>query len=213
MSSPARNVEPAAAGGSHRHDRLRCAWGSKTRSGRSLRQWPGLVVRRLFELVVLCCRSPEVERAGDPGAVGVDEAGVGVAAVDPGEGARGGAPAGDERRDVEVSVAESADRLVHRFERFGEVVAAAAGGAERAENGSAESGGVGAFAGGVGDREPGAVAVLDEIEPVTLKDSSVPTIDRRVRARFRWGGDDERTLLPRPETARCAERRRWMPPA
>jgi hypothetical protein len=31
---------------------------------------------------------------------------------------------------------------VHRFERFGEVVAAAAGGAERAENGSAESGGV-----------------------------------------------------------------------
>ncbi len=51
-------------------------WGSKTRSGRSLRQWPGsvgfpvwwrsrvlwslayLVVRRLFELMTLCCRSP-----------------------------------------------------------------------------------------------------------------------------------------------------------
>src|SRR6266508_2360353 len=55
---------------------MRSPWGSKTRSGRSVRQWPGsvgfpvwwrsrvlwslayLVVRRLFELMTLCCRSP-----------------------------------------------------------------------------------------------------------------------------------------------------------
>ena len=48
-----------------------------------------------------------------------------------------------------------------------EIVAAAAGGAQGAEGGGAEAGCCGAVAGGVGDREPGAVAVLDEVEPVT----------------------------------------------
>src|SRR5439155_20735755 len=65
-----------ASSGATRSARSPTAWGSKTRSGRLLRRWPGsvgfpvwwrprvlwslayLVVRRLFELMLLCCRSP-----------------------------------------------------------------------------------------------------------------------------------------------------------
>ena len=48
-----------------------------------------------------------------------------------------------------------------------EIGPVAAGGSQRAERRGAEAGGSRAFAGGVGDRDPGAVAVLDEVKPVS----------------------------------------------
>ena len=77
-----------------------------------------------------------------------------------------GAPAGDERSDVEVRVLKPTHRLVHRLQRLFEVVAASAGGAQGAQGRGAETRRGRAGTGGVGDREPGAVSVLDEVEPV-----------------------------------------------
>jgi hypothetical protein len=54
---------------------------------------------------------------------------------------------------------------VHRVKRFEQVVAASAGGAQGSEGGSAQPGGRWACSGGVGDDEPRAVPVLDEVEP------------------------------------------------
>ena len=99
-------------------------------------------------------------------AFGVDQVGGGVAAVDPGERRRCGAPSCDDRGDVEVPVAQLANRLVNARERGLEVLSATPCGPERSQRSGAESGGGGTVAGGVRDREPRPVAVLDEIEPV-----------------------------------------------
>src|SRR4051794_36026784 len=68
-------------------------------------------------------------------AVEIDEVGGRVPAVDPREGGGGGAPARDQRGDVEVGVAEAADGVVHQHHGVGELVAAAAGGGGRAPRG------------------------------------------------------------------------------
>jgi hypothetical protein len=110
-----------------------------------------------------------VAGAGQLGEVAlpVDEMGGWVAAVDPRQRGGGGVPAGDEGRDVEAGVVELPYGVVREQERLGQVGAVAPGGAQRAECGGGEAGGGGAFAGGVRDRDPGAVSVLDEVKPVT----------------------------------------------
>jgi hypothetical protein len=67
---------------------------------------------------------------------------------------------------TEVPVTEATDRLVCRLQRLLEAVATSSRGAQGAERRRAETGRRRAGAEGVGDREPGAVTVLDEIEPV-----------------------------------------------
>ena len=96
----------------------------------------------------------------------VDDVGVRVAAVDPGERLGGGVPAGDQGGDVELAVAEPADDLVHRAHGLDERVVAAAGGSQCAERHRPKAGRGGAGAGAVGDRQPCPVAVFDEVEPV-----------------------------------------------
>ncbi len=71
-----------------------------------------------------------------------------------------------ERGEVEGGVVEAADGLVHAGQRFFEVLAAAPGGAQCPEGRGSQAGGGWPGAGGVGDRQPGAVAVLDKVEPV-----------------------------------------------
>jgi hypothetical protein len=89
-----------------------------------------------------------------------------MATVDPRQAAGRRTPPGDEGGDVEVGVAEAPDGVVHRLQRLLQGVVAAAGGAQGSEGRGAEACGGRAAARALGDRKPGAVAVVDEVEPV-----------------------------------------------
>ena len=99
--------------------------------------------------------------------VGIDHVGRWMAAAHPGQGPRWSPPARQPGRNAEVLVLQAADRLVDRLEPLLQILAAAPRGAKGAERCRAESGGCGPGAGCVGDRQPGAISVLDEVKPVT----------------------------------------------
>ena len=118
----------------------------------------------------------------------VDHVPVRVAAVDPGQGGRGRAPPGHDGGDREVGIAQPPDRLVHGRESLLEVLAAAPGGSQGTEGGRPETGGGWPGSGGVGDGKPGAVAVLDEVKPV-----SAHLVGGQQRARQLAAGDTRDT--------------------
>ena len=81
-------------------------------------------------------------------------------------GPRSGVPAREQGRDLEIGVPELVDCFVHCLDGLFEPHAASSRRSEGAEGGRSEPGGCGASSQRVRGREPGAVAVLDEVEPV-----------------------------------------------
>ena len=138
-----------------------------------------------------------VDRAVELGqrAVGVGDEALRVAAVDPRQHRGRGVPAGEDRGQRELRVPERADHLVHRLRGLLEALSRPARGAQRAERAGAQAGGGRARAGGVGDREPGAVAVLDEVEPVAADLVGGQQPARELRARDAGDARGEQVVL------------------
>ena len=77
-----------------------------------------------------------------------------------------GIPASDDRRHLRRRAGHLAQRPVHQHQRLVGRAAAAPAGAQRAERDRAARGGARAGTEPVGERDPDAVEVLDEVEPV-----------------------------------------------
>src|SRR5437660_11148466 len=95
---------------------------------------------------------------------GVHEVGGWVATADPAQGRGGCAPAREPHRDLKAVVFEAPHRLVHEVEGGLEVPTTPSSRSEGAEHRGAQACCGRTCARGIGDREPGAVAVLDEVE-------------------------------------------------
>src|SRR3981081_1460802 len=95
-----------------------------------------------------------------------EEVGGRGAPIAPPEPGGRGVPVADPCGHVEVAVLQLFYGFVHERQRLLEVRPSTPRGTQRTECGSAQPRGGWSLAGRVGDREPSAVAILDEVEPV-----------------------------------------------
>src|SRR4051812_8496858 len=89
-----------------------------------------------------------------------------MTAIDPAEHRVDGMPASHDRGHEELRAADVAHGLVHRLHGLLERGVVAAGGAQGGEGDATEPARLSPAPGRVGDRDPGAIAVLDVVEPV-----------------------------------------------